>query len=146
MNAYLGIDPGQSGGISIVANGHPTYAVKMPDTERDILETILGLRRWMDLEVIAALEQVASRPGQSCVATFKFGMGYGGLRMALIAAGIPFRNVTPQTWQKALQCLTKGDKNVSKRRAQELFPSIKCTHNIADSLLIAEWLRREERA
>lgn len=143
MKAFLGLDPGASGGISIIANGHPTYSVKMPDTERDILETILGLKRWMDLEVVAALEQVHSMPGQGVASSFKFGMGYGGLKMALIAAGIPFRNVTPQTWQKALQCLTKGDKNVSKRRAQELFPSIKVNHYIADSLLIAEWLRRQ---
>jgi hypothetical protein len=39
-------------------------------------------------------------------------------------------------------CLTKGDKNVSKSRAQELFPSIKVTHAIADALLIAEHNRR----
>jgi len=39
-------------------------------------------------------------------------------------------------------CLTKGDKNVSKRRAQELFPALKVTHAIADALLIAEFARR----
>ncbi len=40
------------------------------------------------------------------------------------------------------QILTKGDKNVSKRRAQELFPALKVTHAIADALLIAEFARR----
>jgi hypothetical protein len=62
--------------------------------------------------------------------------------MALTAASIPFERVRPQAWQKALACMTKGDKNVSKRRAQELFPSMKITHAIADSLLIAEYNRR----
>jgi len=38
--------------------------------------------------------------------------------------------------------MTGGDKNVSKRRAQELFPEIKITHAIADALLIAEYARR----
>jgi len=39
-------------------------------------------------------------------------------------------------------CMTKGDKNVSKRKAQELFPSMKVTHASADALLIAEYGRR----
>jgi hypothetical protein len=42
-------------------------------------------------------------------------------------------------WQKALGCLTKGDKNITKRKAQEMFPGIKVTHATADSLLIAHY-------
>jgi hypothetical protein len=57
--------------------------------------------------------------------------------MALTAAQIPFERVRPAAWQKALGCLTGGDKNVSKRRAQELFPQLKVTHATADALLIA---------
>jgi hypothetical protein len=41
-----------------------------------------------------------------------------------------------------MRCLTKGDKNVSKARAQELFPALKITHATADALLIAEYGRR----
>jgi hypothetical protein len=41
-----------------------------------------------------------------------------------------------------MSCLTKGDKNVTKSRAQELFPEVKVTHAIADALLIAEYGRR----
>jgi hypothetical protein len=59
--------------------------------------------------------------------------------MALTAAAIPFTRVRPQVWQKELGCLTKGDKNISKRKAQELFPSMKVTHATADSLLIATY-------
>ena len=70
---------------------------------------------------------------------FTFGNGFGHLEMALTAAAIPFERVRPQVWQKATGCMTKGDKNVSKRRAQELFPSIKVTHAIADALLIASY-------
>ena len=62
--------------------------------------------------------------------------------MALTAAGIPFERVRPQQWQKSLGCLTKGDKNVTKRKAQELFPMMKVTHATADALLIAEYGRR----
>ena len=70
---------------------------------------------------------------------FTFGRGYGNLEMALTAAGIPFARIRPQVWQKELGCLTKGDKNVSKRKAQELFPSMKVTHATADALLIAKY-------
>ena len=63
--------------------------------------------------------------------------------MALIAAGIPFETVTPAKWQGAMGCRTKGDKNVTKRKAQDLFPGVKVTHAIADALLIAEWGRRQ---
>jgi Holliday junction resolvasome RuvABC endonuclease subunit len=73
------------------------------------------------------------------VSAFSFGNGFGHLEMALTAAGIPFTRVRPQVWQKALGCLTKGDKNVTKRKAQELFPSIKATHATADALLIAQY-------
>jgi hypothetical protein len=40
--------------------------------------------------------------------------------------------------------MTKGDKNVSKRKAQELFPQLKITHATADALLLAEFGRRAQ--
>jgi hypothetical protein len=41
-----------------------------------------------------------------------------------------------------MQCLTKGDKNVSKAAAQRLWPKLKITHANADALLIAEYGRQ----
>jgi hypothetical protein len=71
----------------------------------------------------------------------------GNLEAFLTAAGIPFERVTPTTWQKALGCLSKGDKNVTKRRAQELYPTIKVTHALADALLLATYgYRLQSRA
>lgn len=120
----------------------------MPDTLQDLWELIQDIQHgqciWPNkLPCKAYLEQVHSMPGQGVASSFKFGQGYGSLEMALTAAGIPFERVTPQKWQKALGCLTKGQKNVSKRKAQELFPTMKVTHATADALLIAEWGRRQ---
>lgn len=143
MKAFLGIDPGASGGIAILADGKEPYAIKMPETERDVWDTIRGFRAWSDRDVIAVIESVHAMPKQGVTSTFTFGKGYGGLRMALIAAAIPFREVQPRDWQKALGCLTGGDKNISKAKAQQLFPSLKITHATADALLLAEWLRRQ---
>lgn len=145
MRTTIGIDPGLSGGISWITEGRPC-AEKMPDTLQDLWELIESIsgKRWANdkFECKAYIEQVHSSPQMGVKSAFTFGQGFGRLEMALTAAGIPFERIRPQVWQKALGCLTKGDKNVSKRRAQELFPSIKCTHAISDSLLIAEYGRR----
>jgi hypothetical protein len=63
--------------------------------------------------------------------------------MALTAAGIPFFDVTPQRWQKALGLLSReGEsktehKNRMKGAAQQYFPGTKVTLKNADSILIA---------
>jgi crossover junction endodeoxyribonuclease RuvC len=92
---------------------------------------------------MAYLEQVHSSPQMGVVSSFTFGNGFGRLEMALTAAEIPFERVRPQVWQRAMGCMTKGDKNVSKRKAQELFPNIKVNHAIADALLIATYGTRQ---
>ena len=140
----IGIDPGTNGGIAWITDGR-ACAEKMPDTLQDLWELIMSIR--IDSEkngsaIFANIEFVSSSPQMGVVSSFSFGRGYGNLEMALTAAGIPFERVRPQVWQKAMGCLTKGDKNITKRKAQELFPSIKITHAIADSLLIAEYGRR----
>jgi len=136
---YIGIDPGKSGGIALIERGGSAFVHKMPDTDMDIIE----LFRSFDCGCSSAMiEQVHSMPGQGVASCFEFGRGFGALIMALVACSIPFERVSPQKWQRAMGCLTKGDKNVSKRKAQEIFPKIKVTHATADALLIAEYARR----
>jgi Holliday junction resolvasome RuvABC endonuclease subunit len=139
-DSLIGIDPGKSGGIAVYRNGEMT-ASKMPDTHKDLFE-MLRLIKEESVQPVALLEKVHSMPGQGVRSVFTFGEGYGSLRMALTATAIPYDTCTPQKWQKALGCLTKGDKNVSKAKAQELFPALKITHAIADAILICEHLRR----
>jgi len=132
----IGIDAGKSGGIAWITDGKPCVE-KMPDTLQDLWELIQDIAS--NGTCCAYLEQISSSPQMGVVSAFTFGNGFGHLEMALTAAGIPFERVRPQVWQKAMGCMTKGDKNVSKRKAQELFPEIKVTHAIADSLLIARY-------
>lgn len=141
---YMGLDPGASGGVALLsAEGVVVTTLKAPETDRDLFDF---MAYFADRVRMGALELVHSSPQMGVASAFTFGNNYGALRMSLIAAGVPFETVTPQKWQKALSCMSKGDKNVTKRKAQELFPGIKVTHNIADALLIAEWCRREHRA
>jgi len=132
----IGIDPGKSGGIAWIQDGKACVE-KMPDTLQDLWELLRDISA--EGQSKAYLEQIHSSPQMGVVSSFTFGNGFGHLEMALTAAGIPFERVRPQVWQKAMGCMTKGDKNVSKRRSQELFPQIKVTHAIADALLIAAY-------
>jgi hypothetical protein len=140
MKLHIGIDPGLSGGVAFIPNTGEPWAHKMPETDRDLIDLLRDSINLFDAR--ATLEFVSSSPQMGVKSAFTFGEGYGRLQMALTALGIPYERVRPAVWQKAMGCLTKGDKNVSKRRAQELFPAIKVTHAIADALLIAEFSRR----
>jgi len=132
----IGVDPGTNGGIAWITDGKPCVE-KMPNTLQDLWELFRDIAS--EGECHAYLEQVSSSPQMGVVSAFTFGNGFGHLEMALTAAGIPFARIRPQVWQKELGCMTKGDKNVTKRKAQELFPSIKATHATSDALLIAHY-------
>lgn len=143
---FLGIDPGASGGIAIIGGSYAD-AVPVPDTERDLWEKIRAVSVVRDAtgsggRFFAIIERVHSMPKQGVASSFKFGQSYGFLRGLLVASGIPFEEVAPQKWQKELGCLSRGDKNVTKARAQQLFPGLKITHATADALLLAEYARR----
>lgn len=141
-DTHIGIDPGRSGAIAFL-RGDEVWTVKLADhTDRDVLDALRDAAFPNSKRASALLELVGARPDNSRVGAFSFGVSYGSLRMALHAADIRFETVTPQKWQAAMRCLTKGDKNISKAKAQEMFPSIKITHAIADALLIAEYCRR----
>ena len=140
MKLFIGIDPGLSGGIAFIPDNGTPWAHKMPETDRDLIDLLRDSINLFDAR--ATLELVHSSPQMGVKSAFTFGEGYGRLQMALTAMGIPYERVRPAMWQKAMGCLTKGDKNVSKRKAQELFPDLKITHAIADALLIAEYNRR----
>lgn len=138
----LGVDPGSNGGIAWIDYNGKACVEKIPDTLQDLWELICDITSYPKSSIDgrsykAYIEQVSSSPQMGVVSAFSFGRGYGNLEMALTAAGIPFERVRPQVWQKVLGCMTKGDKNVSKRKAQELFPDRKVTHATADALLIA---------
>lgn len=143
---YIGVDPGKTGGLVAI---YPSMVVtsKMPATELDIWE-------WFSLDPevkpVAVIERVhTGYPGSNKSAVAKLWGSYTALRMALIGQEIPFEDVTPRAWQKALGIPPRGKtesktqwKNRLKAKAQQLFPKIKVTLDVADALLIAEYCRR----
>jgi hypothetical protein len=146
--AFLGIDPGIKGGLAVVhERGYVLELTKMPQTERDVWEWVSMASH---ISSYAMIENVHSMPEQGIVGAFTFGRGYGGLRMGLIAAGIPFEEITPQSWVKGIGITKRNSKTESKTvwknrlkaRAQQLFPGIKITLFTSDAILIAEYCRR----
>lgn len=152
----MGIDPGKSGAIAVLNfDGTVETVVSLKNmTERDLFDYIKtfgpgyinkSFPHYDRRVKIAYLEKVASMPQNGCKAIWTFSGSYHGIRMALIGNKIKFKEVRPLRWQSELKCRTGGDKNITKARAQELFPDIKITHAIADALLIAEFGRKQER-
>jgi len=137
---YLGVDPGASGASAAIYPCGALEHIKHTASERDIFAFYQHLCG--QAPTFALIEQVNAMPKQGVVSMFKFGQSFGCLRGMLIGAFIPFEMVTALKWQNAMKCRTGGNKNVSKARAQELWPTHKWTHATSDAFLIAEYGRR----
>ena len=138
---FFGIDPGKSGAMAATwSDGQPATSVCRFDwTPADQADWLRGF----DLsQAVAVIEKVSSSPQMGVVSAFTFGRSQGFLLGLLTAFRIPYHEVTPQKWQKAMGCLTGGDKNITKHAAQKLWPHLRITHRDADARLIAEYGRR----
>ena len=138
---FAGIDPGASGAIAVIdGDSQVCGVIKNSETPGDLSAFLLSYvsthRVW------ALIEQVSAMPKQGVSSTFKFGTSYGMLQGLLVAHGVVWQNVTPRIWQSEMRCLTKGNKNITKAAAQQLWPKEKITHATADALLLAELCRR----
>src|SRR6185436_2616743 len=156
----LGIDPGVSGGLARLKQDcgrwYPS-AQPMPVTEKGIVDYLWSIQQEAqkeEIDLICFLEHIQPmpiikrskgptgetreevNPGLNQIGNFM--KHYGFLRGCLISIGIPIEDIRPQAWQKLLGCMTRGNKNISKAKAQQLFPTVQVTHKIADALLIAE--------
>ncbi len=95
--------------------------------------------------VLAALEWVASRPGQGVSSTFAFGRAFGAIEAIISLGDIPCEPVPPATWKKSFGLLG-ADEAASIAKAKALFPAAslerKKDHGKAEALLLAEYARR----
>ena len=142
----LGIDPGCEGGIALLAPNVPPYALPIHGdmTQRsvvDIVELMMDLLFKRGSHHVF-IETVGYMPRDGGQGANTFGRIDGLLRGAVLmklGKKHTLREVAPQRWQGKLDCLTGGNKNISKRKAKEIFPGMKITHNLADALLIARY-------
>lgn len=156
-NAVLGIDPGFDGGFAIISEDGwleiepmPMFVVDKKKTRKikakednpnnqktksydakvkmlDYPEIAEYMRRVKPRIRKAFLERVNARPGEGVAGMFRFGEAYAAVKMAVVAAGIPFEEVMPQTWTKTMHAgipKTIGNKDKSKISVQQIFPDM----------------------
>jgi hypothetical protein len=143
---FIGIDPGQKGGIAILDENSAT-AWRMPEEATEIARLFRLEILDCGEDIIAAIEHVHSMPKQGVASSFKFGEGFGVLKGVLAAYSIPFVLVSPRKWQRAVFDSKGGDtKEKSLSLARRLFPNVdlryKADDGKSDALLIALWLKR----
>jgi hypothetical protein len=142
MNPILCIDPGASGGLALLNREGNVEAFPMRD---GMTEQIDAIRHIADTNpgIMAVLEKVGfHRPGNSAVSTAKFARHCGHLEAALYTWGIPYTEVSPAVWMRALGTLPK-DKADRKRAIKEIvarrFPHLTITLKTSDALGIYLW-------
>lgn len=132
MSAYLGIDPGISGALALMVQA-PKWDIQVLDfpllevngrKRIDMHGLLRQLRTWAMLHDIraAVVEDVGAMPGQASMFPFGFSCGVG--QMAVVAAEIPLRLVTPQKWKKHYGLKGgKDNKDQSRLLASRMFPT-----------------------
>lgn len=163
-----GIDPGLSGAACAYdAQSHKVLALlDMPTepwgTKRHIdIKQLLGFV-WKHRCDTCALERVQALPGMDAggvrsrgmgaASAFRFGMCFGEVRGAMIAAGLSVVDVPPQVWKELFE-LNRRDKDEARQLAIKLHPEVagelkrKKDQGRAEAILIARWaaLSRWER-
>lgn len=165
---YIGIDNGVTGSIALICENDYRLFIPMPvKTEQSYTKAKQNITRivYSDLcELLAGLLSVPVSEGTSfrafverpMVNPSRFKATVSALRalevtqIALEELDIAYEFIDSKQWQKAmLPSGIKGAPNLKKAsvtRGVRLFPDMKVAirnHKDADSLLIAEWARRE---
>ena len=127
---YIGIDPGFSGGITIIdgrkviVHDIPIYktitSTKKTKTHYDLEKIIEIFSKYLDKDVECALESVSVMPGEGSVSSFNFGRGIGQLEMGIVFAGFNLTPVTPQKWKKGFPNLITPDILALKAEQKEI--------------------------
>jgi crossover junction endodeoxyribonuclease RuvC len=146
----IGIDPGVSGAIVVLYNGHPAESYRMPvmkigSTSRVNASALAAMIRPYSSSLVPTevyVEQVGAMPGQGVSSMFSFGHSCGVIAGVLGAFEMRVELVTPQVWKKRAG-LIGSDKDASRSRAIQMWPEWReldkkgAGQALADAALIA---------
>lgn len=151
MKINIGIDPGKSGGVSVIWDNGTVTSVPWEDEKfTEIMSDVKTYSADEKLPVSCCVEKVGAMPGQGVTSMFSFGKSLGFIEGVLQAYRIPYQLIPPQTWKKEFGL--NSDKQKSIEVCKKLFPSVdlkrtdKCrtdSDGKAESLLMAEYARRK---
>jgi len=151
MKAYIGIDPGQKGGLAVLTeDGLLLEHIPMPETRRGISD-FLRAAGMTYKNITVVVELVHSMPKQGVASTFKFGKGCGIILGICTALDFVIIEPTPQAWKKAILAGTDKGKGASIIVCENLFPKAtlvqpRCRNphdGVAEAILLAEYGRRK---
>lgn len=136
MERVLCVDPGKNGGVAWVGAERRVNAVKMPDTDVDILDMLRSIRaEGVDKCVIE--RQFFHMCGNNAVSSAKFARHCGLLMGILVSLGYSVEEITPAKWQRKIGAMPKDKKErkrVIKDIVQKKYPALKVTFATADAL------------
>ena len=168
LHKIIGIDPGVSGGIAVMAKtGFSIY--KMPitttlkkkrdkknggfkdvkDNKTDILAFNELLKDQSEgLDVMVFIEKVSAWPSDTDDAGKRFMIqkmlkNYDQMIAVITVLGLRYVEVTPQSWQKGLGFTNIGSKKILRKKAyrdyaKKLCPDLKITNETSDAVCIAQ--------
>jgi hypothetical protein len=151
---FIGCDPGLEGGLAALTPEGWNLRVMptAPAGKKRVLDEqqiVQWLMQFPANQSRVFIESVASRPGQSVVAMFSFGAGWGLVRGICAGMGLPYELVRPQEWQGEM---LKGQPKCSEYLvSSRLWPNAdwcasgrfqKPHSGLVDAALIAEYGRR----
>lgn len=151
MRIFVGIDPGVVSGAWGIVDHHGQYFASGHIQNEDGRIKVIPWKDEMNVaiginDVTFVIESVHSMPGQGVASTFKFGRAVGAIEAVVALFREPWFIVSPQRW-KADMGVT-SDKSTSLNLARQLWTTAPLTrkkdHGVAEALLLAEWLRRQE--
>ena len=150
MKISIGIDPGKSGGVSVIWDKGGVSSVPYDDIEFiELIQSIDIYSSSENIPIVCCVEKVGAMPGQGVTSMFTFGKSAGFIEGVLQALGIPYQLIPPRKWKKEYSL--NSDKQKSIEVCKKLFPGVslrrtdRCTTDhdgMAESLLMAEYARR----
>lgn len=161
---YIGIDPGQKGGLASIhcqglSKGEMVSAIEMPPSEYIIYSYLQSAgmcyrpKKIISLSRIKVyIEKAQAMPKQGVVGVFNYGVGYGKLLACIMIAQVEYKEVRPAVWKKHFGLTKeKSSKLHSVKRAEQMFPELsfrtergRLKDGMAEALLIAEYGRQIE--
>ena len=158
----IGIDPGLTGAIGVLNDGHYVVVQDMPvilkgngkvkwEVDVTALVSLLREKTRKDGEpedfVSCVIERVHAHPQQGVSSVFSLGDSFGSARACVAnVSKIELQYVTPQVWKKYFG-LT-ADKEQARALARTIFPvaplHLKKHQDRAEALLMSRWLWETE--
>jgi crossover junction endodeoxyribonuclease RuvC len=152
---FIGVDPGLHGAVGIVSTHDLPVVFDTPIMNVDgknkynTFDMAMLLRPYQGMpDTLVILESVHSMPKQGVASSFTFGEGLGLWKGIIAAYNLPLEMPSPQRWKKAILTDQGKEKDASRYKAIQLFPSM--AHMLsrvkddgrAEALLLAEYGRR----